>query len=153
MRGQLIKISALTALATALVVSATMLYAGPKLGLGTAPSAQYSAQVNDSAMQAAVYHPRGDNQVTSGYQPVMFATRRRVYYDANGNVIRTSTGEPVVHRRRRSKKKSALIIAGSAATGAAIGGIAKGGKGAAIGALVGGGTGLVYDRATVNKKQ
>ena len=152
MRSQLIKISALTALATALVVSATMLYAGPKLGLG-APSAPYAAsQVNDSAMESAVYHPRGENQVTSGYQPVMFATRRRVYYDANGNVIRTSTGEPV-RRRHRSKKKSALIIGGAAATGAAIGGIAKGGKGAAIGALAGGASGLIYDRATANKKQ
>ena len=151
MRSQLIKISAVTALATALVLSATILYAGPGAGRGATP--QYSAQVNDASMQAAVYHPDGNNQISSRYQPVMFATRRRVYYDANGNVIRTSTGEPVVHRRHRSKKKSALIIAGSAATGAAIGGIAKGGKGAAIGALAGGATGLVYDRATANKKQ
>ncbi len=147
MQKQAIKISALSALAMALVISATMLYAG---GSRTDSSHNSAAQVNDSAMQAAVYHPGAGNELISAYQPVMFATRRRVYYDANGNVIRTSNGEPV--RRRRSKKKSALIVAGSAATGAAIGGIAKGGKGAAIGALAGGATGLVYDRATVKKQ-
>ena len=53
--------------------------------------------------------------------------------------------------RRRSKKKSAAIVAGSAATGAAIGALAGGGKGAAIGAIAGGGAGFVYDRST-NKK-
>ena len=59
------------------------------------------------------------------------------------------------HRRvvvyRRSHKKSAAIVAGSAATGAAIGAIAGGGKGAGIGALVGGASGFIYDRATHKK--
>jgi uncharacterized protein YcfJ len=53
--------------------------------------------------------------------------------------------------RRRSKKKSAAIVAGSAATGAAIGALAGGGKGAAIGAIAGGGAGFVYDRSTHKK--
>lgn len=57
--------------------------------------------------------------------------------------------EPVV--RKRSTAKSAAIIAGSAAAGAAIGGLAGGGKGAAIGALGGGAAGLVYDRMTKNR--
>lgn len=48
----------------------------------------------------------------------------------------------------RSAGKSALIIGGSAATGAAIGGLAGGGKGAAIGAVSGGAAGLIYDRLT-----
>ena len=54
-------------------------------------------------------------------------------------------------RRRddtRSTAASVGIIAGSAGAGAAIGGIAKGGKGAAIGAIAGGIAGTVYDQAT-----
>ena len=54
--------------------------------------------------------------------------------------------------KKRSKKKSAAIVGGSAATGAAIGALAGGGKGAAIGAISGGAAGLVYDRHT-NKKR
>ncbi len=54
--------------------------------------------------------------------------------------------------RKRSWKKSAAIVGGSAATGAAIGALAGGGKGAGIGALAGGGAGLVYDRLTHKKR-
>jgi hypothetical protein len=43
-----------------------------------------------------------------------------------------------------NKAKTAIAIGGGAGLGAAIGGIAKGGKGAAIGALIGAGTGTVY---------
>lgn len=46
---------------------------------------------------------------------------------------------------RRSKTKSALMIAGSAATGAGVGGALKGKKGALIGAAVGGGTASIYE--------
>jgi hypothetical protein len=53
--------------------------------------------------------------------------------------------------RRRSRKKSAAIVGGSAATGAAIGALAGGGKGAGIGAIAGGGAGLIYDRKTHKK--
>ena len=60
---------------------------------------------------------------------------------------------PTYVEKRRSKKKSAAIIGGSAATGAAIGALAGGGKGAAIGAIAGGAGGLVYDRATAKKKE
>ena len=51
-------------------------------------------------------------------------------------------------RRGRSVKKSVAIVAGTAAVGAAIGGVAAGGKGAALGALSGGGAGFLYDRLT-----
>jgi len=54
-------------------------------------------------------------------------------------------------RRHRSLEREVLIVGGSAAAGAAIGGIAKGGKGAAIGALTGGAAGLIYDLATRNR--
>jgi hypothetical protein len=56
-----------------------------------------------------------------------------------------------VYKRPRTKTKSALIIGGSAATGAAIGAIAGGGKGAGIGALSGGAAGFIYDALTRNK--
>ena len=52
---------------------------------------------------------------------------------------------------RRSTGESVAIVGGSAAAGAAIGGLAKGGKGAAVGAIAGGIGGLIYDRATKHK--
>jgi hypothetical protein len=55
--------------------------------------------------------------------------------------------EPMI-RSERSKGKSIAIIAGTAAAGAAIGGLAGHGKGAAIGALSGAALGTVYDRMT-----
>ena len=51
------------------------------------------------------------------------------------------------YRRHRSfwkKHRDKLTVAGTTAGGAAIGGIAGGGKGAAIGALVGAGSGALY---------
>jgi len=61
----------------------------------------------------------------------------------------------VVHHYRgvyhRSLKKSMAIVAGSAATGAAIGGLGAGPIGAGIGAIAGGASGFIYDRATHKK--
>ena len=54
-------------------------------------------------------------------------------------------------RAGRSTAERAAIIGGGAATGAAIGGLAGGGKGAAIGAITGGAGGYVYDRMTKNR--
>ena len=51
---------------------------------------------------------------------------------------------------QRSTKERVAIIGGGAAAGAAIGGLAGGGKGAAIGALGGGAAGYIYDRMTKN---
>jgi hypothetical protein len=45
---------------------------------------------------------------------------------------------------RRSTGEKAAIIAGSAAAGALLGGLLKGGKGALVGGLVGGGAGTAY---------
>ena len=50
-------------------------------------------------------------------------------------------------RPRRSKTKTALMIAGSAATGAGVGGAIKGKKGALIGAAIGGGGASIYEAA------
>ena len=46
---------------------------------------------------------------------------------------------------QRSKTKTALMIAGSAASGAGVGGALKGKKGALIGAAVGGGAASIYE--------
>jgi hypothetical protein len=46
---------------------------------------------------------------------------------------------------RRSKARTALMIAGSAATGAGIGGALRGTKGALIGAAIGGGAASIYE--------
>ena len=48
---------------------------------------------------------------------------------------------------QRSKTKSALMIAGSAATGAGVGGALKGKNGALIGAAIGGGSASIYEAA------
>lgn len=55
-------------------------------------------------------------------------------------------------REERSTGKSVAIVGGSAAAGAAIGGIAGGGKGAALGAVTGGTAGFIYDRLTKDKR-
>ena len=47
----------------------------------------------------------------------------------------------------RTKTKTALMIAGSAATGAGVGGALKGKNGALIGAAVGGGAASIYEAA------
>jgi hypothetical protein len=82
--------------------------------------------------------------------PVTTASSRRmpVAYDDRGH----SDDRSATIERQRSTKESIAIVAGSAAAGAAIGGIAGGGKGAAIGALAGGGAGAVYDRMTAKKR-
>ena len=51
----------------------------------------------------------------------------------------------VERRPERTKTKTALMIAGSAATGAGVGGALKGKKGAIIGAAIGGGSASIYE--------
>jgi hypothetical protein len=48
---------------------------------------------------------------------------------------------------QRTKTKTALMIAGSAATGAGVGGALKGKKGAIVGAAIGGGSASIYEAA------
>jgi hypothetical protein len=74
------------------------------------------------------------------------AYRNTDTYRSNGAVY-----DDQPYRNERSTKERIAIIGGSAAAGAAIGGIAGGGKGAAIGALGGGAAGYVYDRMTKNR--
>jgi hypothetical protein len=60
-------------------------------------------------------------------------------------VVREPAREEVVERDDRSWQKTAMIIGGTAASGAGIGGIAKGKKGAIIGAAIGGGAASIYE--------
>lgn len=70
-----------------------------------------------------------------------------VAYQSYRPVARRSTVQYVERAPRRTKTKTALTIAGSAATGAGVGGIFKGKKGALIGAAIGGGTASIYEAA------
>ena len=68
-------------------------------------------------------------------------------YQTSRPVARRSNVQYVERAPERSKTKSALMIAGSAATGAGVGGALKGTKGALIGAAVGGGAASIYEAA------
>jgi len=72
---------------------------------------------------------------------------RPVAYGTSRAAARRSTVQYVERAPRRSKTKSALMIAGSAATGAGVGGAIKGKKGALIGAAIGGGSASIYEAA------
>ncbi len=72
---------------------------------------------------------------------------RPVVYDTYRPAARRSTVQYVERVPRRSKTKSALMIAGSAATGAGVGGALTGKKGALIGAAIGGGSASIYEAA------
>jgi hypothetical protein len=80
------------------------------------------------------------------------SSSRAVVYDDSGRAgYRTARARQstvyVERAPRRTKTKTALTIAGSAATGAGVGGIIKGKKGALIGAAIGGGAASLYDAA------
>ena len=60
---------------------------------------------------------------------------------------RSSAVRSVERVPQRTKTKTALMIAGSAATGAGVGGALKGKKGAFIGAAIGGGSASIYEAA------
>jgi hypothetical protein len=72
---------------------------------------------------------------------------RQVASDAYRPAARRSSVQYVERAPRRSKTKSTLMIAGSAATGAGVGGALKGKKGALIGAAIGGGSAAIYEAA------
>jgi hypothetical protein len=58
---------------------------------------------------------------------------------------RTIVREAPARRDERSWGKTAMVIGGSAASGAAVGGIVDGKKGALIGAAIGGGAASIYE--------
>jgi hypothetical protein len=66
---------------------------------------------------------------------------------ARARTISRSDARYVERAPKRTKTKTALMIAGSAATGAGVGGALKGKKGAIIGAAIGGGSASIYEAA------
>jgi hypothetical protein len=115
-----------------------------------------SVVVECGAGQRAVMEQRRVNGRTQVVARCERAGARTVAYDEDGRVIpassraaapRQSRVTYVERAPRRTKTKSALLIAGSAATGAGVGGALKGKKGALIGAAIGGGAASIYDAA------
>ena len=85
----------------------------------------------------------GTTQVVARCEGTAQAMRART-------VSRAGVGSRVQYAERapqRTKTKTALMIAGSAATGAGVGGALKGKKGAIIGAAIGGGSASIYEAA------
>jgi hypothetical protein len=128
--------------------------AGSAQGFRTIDEDQPSVIVECGAGQRAVMEQRrvgGRTQVVARCEGA-----RTVAYDEDGRVIpvRTASRSALSRRAsvqyveqapRRSKAKSALLIAGSAATGAGVGGALKGKKGALVGAAIGGGAASILD--------
>jgi hypothetical protein len=154
---------------SAKIIAASLVAFGT-LGAPTIGSAQGYGYVNDDHPsvvvecgpgQRAVMEQRRINGRTQVVARCEGAQGRDVVYDEYGRAIQTrpvayETYRPVAQRStvqyverapRRSKTKSALMIAGSAATGAGIGGALKGKKGALIGAAIGGGSASIYEAA------
>jgi hypothetical protein len=127
---------------------------------GLAQSFEYddhsSVVVECGAGQRAVMAQRRINRVVARCERTQ---GRDVVYDEYGRQARPvayQTSRPVARRSNvryverapeRTKTKTALMIAGSAATGAGVGGALKGTKGALIGAAVGGGAASIYEAA------
>ena len=79
----------------------------------------------------------GATQIVARCEGASPAVRARTVSRSN---VRYAERQP-----ERTKTKTALMIAGSAATGAGVGGALKGRKGALIGAAIGGGSATVYE--------
>ena len=120
------------------------------------PSAAQSYYLNDDrpsvvvecgAGQRAVMEHRRINGGTQVVARCEGARTSAVRPASTRSVAQRSTDRYVERAPQRSKTKSALMIAGSAATGAGVGGALKGKKGALIGAAIGGGSASIYEAA------
>ena len=110
--------------------------------IGSAQSARYLADHTPSVVvecgpgQRAVMAQRqvnGESELVARCEGATRAVPRR-------SAVRSVDRAP-----QRTKTKTALMIAGSAATGAGVGGALKGRKGAIVGAAIGGGSASIYE--------
>ena len=110
--------------------------------IGWAQSARYLADYSPSVVvecgpgQRAVMAQR----IVDGAPQVMARCE-----GTSRGVGRSSAARSVDRAPKRTKTKTALMIAGSAATGAGVGGALKGKKGAIVGAAIGGGSASIYE--------
>ena len=126
------------------------------IGVPALSAAQESIAVQCGAGQRAIVEQRrisGRTQVVArceeGQRRASVQSRRVANGTYRPAAARGSNVQYVEIERapERSKTKTALMIAGSAATGAGVGGALKGKKGALIGAAVGGGAASIYEAA------
>jgi hypothetical protein len=151
------------------IIPASVVALGAILATPAAGAAQSFRDVDDSPSvviecgpdQRAVMEHRRINGETQVVARCEGAQVRGVVSDEHERAVqarpvRYATSRPVARRSsalyaerapERSKTKSALMIAGSAATGAGVGGALKGKKGALIGAAIGGGSASIYEAA------
>jgi hypothetical protein len=149
------------------IIPAGVIALGTILATPAAGAAQSFRYVDDAPSviiecgpeQRAVMEHRRTNGETQVVARCEGAPVRGVAYDERAVQARPvpyATSRPVALRSsaqyterapERSKTKSALMIAGSAATGAGVGGALKGKKGALIGAAIGGGSASIYEAA------
>ena len=73
--------------------------------------------------------------------------RTQVVARCERSSARAASSQYEARRPERTKTKTALTIAGSAATGAGVGGALKGKKGALVGAAIAGGAASIYEAA------
>jgi len=141
--------NSVTMLAAGLIMSGAL--AAPAVG-----AAQEAVAVECGAGQRAVLGQRrvnGRTQVVARCEAAQRRASVQARQTANAAyrpaAARGSTVQYVEIDRapERSKTKTALMIAGSAATGAGVGGALKGKQGAIIGAAVGGGAASIYEAA------
>ena len=116
--------------------------------LGTPAAASAQAYGYDDQPSVAVECGPGQRAVME-QRRVSGRTQVVARCEAAGRGVRArrSNVQYVDRAPRRSKTKSALMIAGSAATGAGVGGALNGKKGALVGAAIGGGTASIYEAA------
>ncbi len=138
-------------------IAATLIALG-MLGVPAIASAQGSRYVDDDRPSVVVQCASGQRAVMENRRGQVVARcvgsrrfaddgyeRARYARPAAYDTYRPARSQYYERVPRRTKTKSALTIAGSAATGAGVGGALKGKKGALIGTAIGGGVASIYD--------
>ena len=138
------------------IIAAACVAVGTALFTPVASEAQSYGYVNDGQPSVLVECGAGQRAVME-HRQINGATQVVARCEgARASVVRPASTRSVAQRStvryeerapERSKTKSALMIAGSAATGAGVGGALKGKKGALIGAAIGGGSASIYEAA------